>query len=334
MARCTPPATLFPLTTEKPAVIENTPDASAGDYTVMAEGFLFAEGPVPMPDGSVLLVDIERGAVMRASADGEVSVVADVGGGPNGAALGPDGCLYICNNGGFLFRNDSGVKRTRPGVPEGYDGGYIERLDLETGEVIRLYDRCGENKLVGPNDIVFDRHGGFYFTDFGKVHPRRRDHGGLYYALADGSKIVELAFPMTSPNGVGLSPDGTVVYVSETETGRVWAFDLEAPGVVRRQPFPSPHGGRLVITLPGFQRCDSMALDAEGNICVATIITGCISVVSPGGELLRQVPTGNPFTTNIAFGGPDLKTAYITVAGNGQLIKMPWPVPGLALAYG
>jgi gluconolactonase len=301
---------------------------------VIATGLRFPEGPVAQTDGSVLLVEIERKTISHVSPDGMVSVVAQLDGGPNGLAIGPDGALYVTNNGGFLFQTMAGFNRTKPGTPEGYAGGRIERVDIATGERRILYDRCGDHPLVGPNDIVFDAHGGFYFTDFGKMYPRMRMNGGLYYALADGSRIVEVAYPMILPNGVGLSPDGAVVYVAETETGRLWAFDLESPGVARRHPFPSPHGGRLVCGLAGYQRFDSLALEASGNICVATLAVGCITVISPEGEVLRQIPTGDPVTTNICFGGKDLKTAYMTLSGTGQLVRLDWPDPGLPLQYG
>jgi gluconolactonase len=303
-------------------------------HDVIATGLQFPEGPIACADGSILLVEIERRTVTRVRPGGAVEIVAELSGGPNGVALGPDGALYIANNGGFLFQKVSGFNRTRPGVPEGYSGGWIERLDLATGARQILYDRCGDHLLVGPNDIVFDAHGGFYFTDFGKMYPRHRLNGGLYYGMADGSRIVEVTYPMITPNGVGLSPDGSEVYVAESETGRLWAFDLEAPGVMRRHGFPSPNGGRLVCGLPGYQRFDSMAVEAGGNICVATLMAACISVISPAGEVVRQVPTGDPVTTNICFGGPDLKTAYITLAGTGQLVTMPWPEAGLQLCCG
>jgi gluconolactonase len=260
-----------------------------------------------------------------------VDRVAEMKGGPNGLATGPDGALYVCNSGGFLFSKVGGFNRAGPGVPEGYAGGWIERVNIQTGAREILYDRCGDKVLLGPNDLVFDRHGGFYFTDFGKTYPRRRDIGALYYALVDGSKIVEVAYPFLGPNGVGLSPDGRTVYVAETETARLWAFDLEAPGVIRRHPYPSPHGGRIVAGLPGFQRFDSMGIEASGNICVATLLTGCITVFAPSGEVVRQVPTHDPITTNICFGGPDMRTAYITLAGTGRLVAMAWPEPGLIL---
>jgi gluconolactonase len=300
---------------------------------VLATGLQFPEGPVACADGSVLLVEIQRKTVTRVLPNGKVEVVVQLTGGPNGLAMGPDDDLFICNNGGFLFQTIAGYNRTKAGVPEGYAGGYIEKINLKSGKRTVLYDRCGDHLLTGPNDIVFDTHGGFYFTDLGKTYPRYRMHGGLYYAKADGSMIVEVAYPMTSPNGCGLSPDGKVLYGAETETGRLWAFDLEKPGVAKKHPFPSPHGGRLVCGIGGNHRFDSMAVDAQGNSCVATLLSGCISVISPEGKVLRQVETGDPMTTNVCFGGADLKTAYITLSGTGQLVSMDWPEPGLRLQY-
>jgi gluconolactonase len=302
------------------------------EHRILATGLSFPEGPVAMHDGSVVLVEIERQTITRVHPDGRAEVMVRTGGGPNGLAIGPDGAFYLCNNGGFAWRYEG--RMPRPGTQAlDYETGRIERVDPATGTVTRLYDSCGGHNLRGPNDIVFDDQGGFYFTDLGKIRARDRDWGGLYYAKADGSAINEVAYPILTANGVGLSPDGRTVYAAETETGRLWAWDLEAPGVARKHPFPSPHGGRLVIGLGGYNRFDSLAVDAAGNICVATLIAGCISVIAPDGRLVRQVPTGDPMTTNIAFGGPDLRTAYITLSGKGQLIVMDWPEPGLRLAH-
>ncbi|MCB1378850.1 MAG: SMP-30/gluconolactonase/LRE family protein [Alphaproteobacteria bacterium] len=297
--------------------------------SILTDGLQFPEGPVAMADGAVCLVEIQRQTITRVSPEGRRDILAEVPGGPNGMAVGPDGAFYVCNNGGFLFRKTNGFTRTRPGVPEGYTGGSIDRVSRDGKSIEVLYDRCGEHRLTGPNDIVFDDQGGFYFTDFGKLYDRHRTLGGLYYAQADGSGIVEVAYPMLQPNGVGLSPDFRTVYVAETETGRLWAFDLAGAGVAVKAPFPSPHGGRLLSTLPAYQRLDSMAVEADGNICVATLMSGVITVFSPGGEVLEQVRTGDPITTNICFAGPDMRTAYVTLSGSGRLAAMDWPRPGL-----
>ncbi len=91
--------------------------------------------------------------------------------------------------------------------------------------------------------------------------------------------------------------------------------------------------GKPIAGLGGYQMFDSMAVEANGNVCVATLISGCISVIAPDGTLVEQVPTGDRVTTNIAFGGPELKTAYITLSGKGELIAMDWARPGLALNF-
>jgi gluconolactonase len=301
------------------------------DIRILATGLGFPEGPVSMSDGSVILGEISGRKVTRVAPDGTKSEIGRAGGGPNGLATGPDGALYVCNNGGGSYDGTPSWMSTGP-APD-YKNGSIQRIDPKTGDTRVLYSECNGHKLSAPNDIVFDKEGGFYFTDLGKRYANHRDHGGLYYALPDGSKIVELAYPMLSPNGVGLSPDEKVVYVADTESSRLFAFDIEAPGVIRKEHFPAPYGGRLVCGLPGFQRFDSLAVEASGNICVATLIAGCITVISPSGQVVRQVKMPDVYPTNICFGGTGLRTAYITLSASGQLGAMEWPEPGLKLNF-
>lgn len=298
----------------------------------IASGLQFPEGPVALADGSVLLVEIKRGTLSRVSPDGTVAVVADCGGGPNGAAIGPDGAVYVCNNGGFEWLDIGG--RDVPGLqPDDYIGGRIQRVTMD-GEVTDLYTAVDGHGLRGPNDIVFDTEGGFYFTDLGKRRPRETDRGGLYYATADGSRIEEVAYPLADANGVGLSPDGSRVYVAETSTGRVWYWDVEGPGQLGRGG-KGPAGAKLLHGFAGYQLLDSLAVDAAGNVCVATLVTGGISVLSPDGELKDVIkpPKHDFHVTNICFGGPDLRTAYITSSGWGILYAAEWHCPGLRLNY-
>ncbi len=302
------------------------------DITELASGLLFPEGPVILADGSVILVEIARGTVTRVAPDGTVSYVSSQGGGPNGLALGPDGKMYVCNNGGFKWTPPGSERGLLPiAQADDYSGGRIERLDLATGAIEVLYTKTENGPLKGPNDIVFDDQGGFYFTDLGKGRAREIDRGGVYYAKADGSFIKEMVYPMFTPNGIGLSPDGSVLYVAETETARLWAFDLTAPGEFSRQPFPSPHGGRLVAGIGGYNRFDSLALDADGNICVATLVNGGITVISPDGDWRHLAVPGERWVTNIAFGGPELRTAYLTLSSTGRLVSCPWENSGLLL---
>ncbi|MGY4398309.1 gluconolactonase [Sphingomonas sp. UYAg733] len=302
-------------------------------FTTIATGLRFPEGPVAMPDGSIILVEIAAGRITWVKADGAIETVAEPGGGPNGLALGPDGKLYCCNNGGFNYIEHPSGLLIPHGQPDDYSGGRIERIDLATGAVEILY-KDGDFGCVlrGPNDIVFDAHGGFWFTDHGKTRARERDITGIFYAKADGSHLEEVIFPSENPNGIGLSPDGNTLYAAETYTCRLMAFPIVAPGKVDRDA--GPGGAGIPLYRPaGFKFFDSLGMEENGNICVATIGESGISVISPAGELVEFIATPDPFTTNICWGGPDLRTAYITLSGSGRLISMPWPRPGLALNH-
>ena len=298
------------------------------DVTVMTQGLAFPEGPVALSDGAVLVVEIQRGTLTRVAEDGTQSIVAELGGGPNGAALGPDGHCYICNNGGFEWHKGRDG-RVFPGEqPANYTGGRIERVDLKTGAVETLYEACNGERLKGPNDLGFDQTGGFWFTDHGKTSPRTRDRTGVFYAAADGSRIEEVIFPMEAPNGIGLSPDEKTLYVAETPTGRLWAYAIASPGALN---VDIPR--RMLAQRPDFHMFDSLAVDASGNVCVATLITGGITSHSPDGSAVEFFAMPDVLTTNIAFGGEDLQTAYITLSSTGKLIKATWPTPGLRLNF-
>ncbi len=303
-------------------------------FDVITDGLLFPEGPIAMPDGSVLLVEIARGTLTRVLPNGDREIVAETGGGPNGAAIGPDGRCYICNNGGFRWEIDAAGRRRPVAQADDWSGGRIERVDLADGSVEILYDSCDGHPLKGPNDIVFDRSGGFWFSDLGKVRKRDMDRGGIYYARADGSMICEAIHPMLTPNGVGLSPDEKTLYVAETEGARLWAYPIVGEGEVAQEAFPaSLNGGRLITCDGGWRRFDSMAVEESGNICVATLMDSGITVADPDGGTLEFIPLDDPYTTNLCFGGPDRKTAFITLSWTGRLVAMDWDRPGLALDF-
>jgi len=296
-----------------------------------------------MDDGSIALVEIERGTLSRVQPDGSVEVIAECGGGPNGAAIGPDGAVYVCNNGGFEWRyvtGPDGREMVLPGGPPAdYTGGSVQRVDLATGEVTTLYRECDGWQLKGPNDIVFDRTGGFYFTDLGKSRSETSDRGAIYYAQPDGSSIQVVGRPLTTPNGVGLSPDEARLYYAETLTGRVRYWDLAAPGVTATagDQIASSSGvqSKLLGRVPHDGRCDSLAIDSEGNVCVATLGVGAITAFDPDGGLraFLPIPGGDPAITNICFGGPELRAAYITASAFGTLVEHEWHCPGQPLNF-
>lgn len=301
-------------------------------FTEVTTGLFFPEGPIAMPDGSVILVEMFGPRLTRVLPDGSKQVIAEVPGGPNGAALGPGGLVYVCNNGarfqpvemdGLCFPAGSG--------PDRYRGGSIDTVDINTGKVTTLYTHCDGVRLAAPNDLVFDDQGGFYFTDHGYSHERTATLTGIYYAKADGSMIKEVVFPAHEPNGIGLSPDGKTLYWAETWTGRIMRRRVEGPGQLAEVGMVDTW--QCLYGFPDFQLLDSLAVDGDGNVCVATLVNGGVSVVSPEGKLVDFFPTGDILTTNVCFGGPDLKTAYVTVSGTGKLLKMPWKCAGAKLHY-
>jgi len=301
--------------------------------TPLASGLRFPEGPVAMPDGSVILVEIERRTLSRVTADGKVRVIATLGGGPNGAALGPGNKIYVTNNGGLKFVERPG-KLFPVAQADDYKTGSIQIVDPETGKFETLYDSCDGQRLRGPNDLVFDSAGGFWFTDLGKTRERDADRGAVYYARADGSSIKEAIFPLERPNGIGLSPDERTLYVAETPTARCWSFRLSGPGEIESANGPyRGEKGAVVTGLGGYQMFDSLAVDSAGHVCVATLITGAVSDIWPDGSRVDQYTLPDMMVTNVCFGGKDLRTAFATLSMGGTLVSFEWPRPGLALHY-
>lgn len=341
-------------------------------YEVVTEGLGYPEGPVYLYDGSVLVTEISTGKLTRVMPNGEKVTVARLGGGPNGAAIGPDGAAYVCNDGGFqFFRLDQALNALAgdgalPAAVAGasahimmtgdesadYKGGSIQRVDLKTGQYTTLYSgfinpcrsvlAMASHSLRSPDDLVFDESGGFWFTDWGKTRDRVRDITGVYYAQPDGSSIEEVIFPLSAPNGIALSPDQKRLYVAETYSQRVLYWNLKAPGIIDPNPNSYFGGWVLYAGYPGM--LDSMAVDEQGNVYVATLAANGllpansgISIVSPDGKFLEfleiDVMPPDPLPSNICFGGPDMKTAYITLGGTGRLVKCQMAVPGMRLSY-
>ena len=281
-----------------------------------------------MADGSVVLVEIARGTLTRVW-KGRTEVIADLGGGPNGAALGPDGAVYVCNNGGFEWRELNGVRYPVRTAAD-YTTGRIERVDLATGRFERIYESFEGERLGGPNDLVFDRSGGFWFTDIGKSFARHRDHSGLFYARTDGSHLASRGVPghfiqrrravagrkrrLLQRNGdaetLGLrhrrARQARTVLVRTS-----WPRRLHAA----RTPMAGQHGGggewqSLLGDVVQRRHHDLLA----GRL----VRTRCVPGSDDDQHLLRRA---------------DMRDAYITLSGTGKLVKARWPRPGLKLNF-
>jgi gluconolactonase len=281
---------------------------------VIAESLAFPEGPVVMDDGSVILVEIHTGKVTRCW-DGKTETICETGGGPNGAAFGPDGAIWVCNNGGL-------------GVSGPGSEGRIERVNIATRKFERVYDTCDGIALGAPNDLVFDSSGRLWFTDIGTIHfdgsgITGKEFGGIYTCLPDGSQISAIKRGTLSYNGIGLSPDERHVYVADTFSARVYRYDA-------RVEVQEPH---YVGTAVGNVALDSLAVTAAGNVCVATLFEAGITTFSPTGETSKFAISQDNSVTNIAFGGDDMRDAYITLSETGKLVRVRWDEPGLKLAF-
>jgi gluconolactonase len=299
----------------------------------VARDLAFPEGPTPLADGSVLVSELAAGRITRIDPHGGRSTVAQTGGGPNGLAVLADGDLVVCQNGGsrwgtrpWPYDGPGSVPLFTPiGPPDEPITPQVQRITRD-GAVTTLCttDERG-NPLKRPSDIVADAAGGFYMTDFGATRGRTRELAGVLYGTPDG-RLHEVVYPVELPNGITLAPDETRLYVTETRTRRVWAFALDSPGVVTEwhSLVTIPSGGPI-----NFGGVDGCCVDADGNIVVATLGTGGVTVVSPAGDLLGQIPMDDPMTTNAAFGGIDGRTLFVTLGSSGRLMAVDdWPHEG------
>jgi len=280
---------------------------------VIAEGLGFPEGPAFDREGNLYVVEIRAGQVARITPSGERSVFAVTGGGPNGAAFGPDGFLYVCNNGGFPSR-----ERQR-------EAGRVERIS-PAGDVSALITEVDGTPLASPNDLAFDEHGNFYFTD--PVPPASREFseapaGRVCYAETNGSAR-RVHTGLKFPNGVGFSPDGRGLVVCESVTGKLHRFEILAPGVLG-EPREFADLGQGIIP-------DGFAFDEEGNVLCCGFESGKVHVFGPGGGTkLAEIECEDKRVTNVCFGGPEHRTLYITESGMGRVVATDWRNRGMML---
>lgn len=288
---------------------------------ILAQGLAWPEGPVAFPDGSVIIVEYFGKKITRIWGDGKSETIAQTTGSPNGLQLAPDGSLYLCNAGG---------ENAGPGENGGE--GRIERVDISTGRIERICDRLGARRLQAPNDLVVDSGGNIWFTDLGASSLESFGKSGIYWCRADGSEVREGHYGGMGYNGIGLSPDGATLYAATTWSGRLYGFDIASEGLLRTDEASGKVVPRYMGSATGDCGFDSLAVTASGAVCVATLGDGGITTFAPDGtQSFLSLPDKS--VTNIAFGGPDMRDAYITLGRSRQLAKVRWDEPGLRLNF-
>ena len=258
----------------------------------------FLEGPVVDRDGTLYCTDIPYGRIFRIDADGEFSLVCEYDGEPNGMKIRADGRAVIADH--------------RKGLLE---------LDLRTGRIVPLLERAWGEAFRGLNDLIFAANGDLYFTDQGQSG--LQDPSGRLFRLSAAGLLECVLDGIPSPNGLAFAPGESVLYLNVTRANAVWRVPLD------RQGHASKVG--VFIHMSGGGGPDGLAVDCEGNLAVAGPGTGSVWVFSPSGEPILRIksPAGRP--TNLAFGGADRRTLFITDAANGAILTHRMPHAGLPL---
>jgi gluconolactonase len=260
----------------------------------------FLEGPAFDREGNLYMVDIPYGRILRVSPRGEFDVAAEYAGWPNGLAIHRDGRVFIAD----------------------YRRG-IMTLDPKSGRVEDFLTHCYSESFKGVNDLTFARNGDLYFTDQGQtgIH----DPTGRVYRYTTDGRLECLIDNGPSPNGLVTDPEDKVLYVAMTRANCMWHCPLKPGGGVSK--------AGVFAQLPGIHGPDGLAMDEAGNLAAAHARPGIIWLLSPTGEPLYRVQSktqGNRMT-NMAYGGADRRTLYITDSYNGAILAAEMPVAGKPL---
>lgn len=294
------------------------PSPAAGQQPEIATALAFTEGPTVDRDGNVYFTELVFQRIMKLDPKGVLTVFREKSNNANGLLIDPQGRLIACE----------GAASARMGVPQAFKP-QVTRTDLATGKIEVLADSYEGKPFVGPNDVTIDSKGRLYFTDL---------PGGAVYRLDAPGRVTRiLAAPdIQRPNGLQVSPDDRTLYVIEANQAQggarmIRAFDLSPEGTVSRM--------RVHYNFYPGRSADGMSIDTQGNLYASAGMgqlrgtsetldtkTG-VHVISPDGKLVKFIPIPEDYITNNAFGGPDMKTLYVT-AGK-TLYRLRTDIAGL-----
>lgn len=306
-------------------LLPSAAEAGIKNATIIA----FTEGPAVDADGTLYFSDIENNRILKLAPDGARSVFREPSGRTNGQTFDGEGRLYHCE-----------------GSENGPGGGRrVTRTDLKTGKYEVLTERYEGIRYNSPNDICVDGKGRVYFTDpkYSNRHEMEMKVEGVYRIDLDGTVHLILQQPaIERPNGIAVTQDCKTLYVVDSApvTGgarKIWQFELDGQG--------NPHRQKLVYDFAPGRGGDGMRLDVEGNLYIAAgirtprhehetdLVPPGIYVMTPKGKLLSRIPIAEDVITNLAFGGRDGRTLYVTagktvfrsrVAVPGQVAWPKW----------
>ena len=262
----------------------------------------FLEGPVFDGAGNLFVTDIPWGRIFRIDPSGHWDLVAEYDGEPNG----------------MKFLN------ARELIVTDYKQGLL-RIDVASGKVAPFLERRNSERFKGVNDLVFDSQGNLYFTDQGQsgLH----DPSGRVYRLAPSGKLDLLLSNVPSPNGLALSPDERVLFVAVTRGNCVWRAPLMDDGSVTKVS--------QFFTSYGPSGPDGLAMDEGGRLVVGNPGLGVVWVLNRRAEpeVVLRGPVGAS-TTNVAFGGADRSTLFVTDSTHGTVLMARMEAPGLPVHPG
>ena len=250
------------------------------------------EGPACDADGNLYAVNFERQhTIGKVRPDGEASVFVELENGSIG-----NGIRF--NSEGYMFIAD-------------YTNHNVLKVDMDIRE---LSVHAHEPDMNQPNDLAIGANDILYASD-----PNWGPSTGQIWRIGANGRVTLLETDMGTTNGIEVSPDEKTLYVNESAQRNVWTYDLSPNGEVSNK--------RLLIQFPDFGM-DGMRCDIEGNLYVTRHGKGTIAKLSPDGDVLLEVELAGKNCTNIAFGGPDGCTCYVTMADRGNVEVFRADLPG------